>query len=112
MAENTTAVVDQKPKELLPVDPDVKIPDAVKRRSAAVDAYFAQQVKPPEEVTQTPVPPTAQPQAAQIPSNRIFTGIFMRSGWLFQLEPCPKAIRFSPAGALTEAFQVLKRIQA
>jgi len=65
VAENTTAVVDQKPKELLPVDPDVKIPDAVKRRSAAVDAYFAQQVKPPEEVTQTPVPPTAQPQAAE-----------------------------------------------
>lgn len=58
--EPKTIVVDQKPKELLPVDPDVKIPESIKRRSAAVDAYYAQQkAQTPEEPASPPVPPQA-----------------------------------------------------
>ena len=60
MAEPNTVVVDQKPKEQLPVDPDVKIPDSVKRRSEAVDAYFAQQ---------KPSDPAASSQAADATST-------------------------------------------
>ena len=73
--EPKTVVVDQKPKEMLPVDPDVKIPEWIKRRSAAVDAYYAQQKqaqapegqvepKPPSP----PVPPQATVPEAQPPS--------------------------------------------
>jgi len=58
--EPKTVVVDQSPKDLLPVDPDVKIPESIKRRSAAVDAYYAQQQQTPEvQPTSPPVPPQA-----------------------------------------------------
>lgn len=63
MAENMTTIVDQKPKDLAPVDPDVKIPESIKRRSAAVDAYYAQQSKPPEGEAPQPTSPPVEPQA-------------------------------------------------
>ena len=63
--EPKTVVVDQKPKELLPVDPDVKMPKSIKERSAAVDAYFAQQ-KTPEGQEVQPSSASAPPQVADI----------------------------------------------
>jgi len=68
-------VVDQKRAPLPPVDPDVKIPEAVKRRAAAVDAYYAangQNASLPSEPRSDEVPtpqavdaiPPASPPAA------------------------------------------------
>jgi hypothetical protein len=56
--------VDQKPKDLHPVDPDVKIPDSIKRRSAAVDAYYAQQ-KPAQTSEGQEVQPPSPPMPPQ-----------------------------------------------
>jgi hypothetical protein len=57
-------VVDQKRAPLPPVDPDVDIPEAVKKRAAAVDAFYAangqQQLPFPE-------PPAAQAEQAPAP---------------------------------------------
>lgn len=57
-------VVDQKPAPLPPVDPSVEIPESVKRRAAAVDAFYAangqQQLPFPE-------PPAAQAEQAPAP---------------------------------------------
>src|SRR6516225_8316591 len=71
----TEVVVDQKQAPLPPPDPNVKIPDAVKRRAAAVDALYnsdgqngpapeAAPPSPPAPPSQAPEPsPAPEPQA-------------------------------------------------
>src|SRR5215471_16377874 len=63
--------VDAKPMPQNRIDPDVKIPDSVKRRSAAVDALYAQPAPPtPGPVQEAPItsapatPQTAAPESA------------------------------------------------
>jgi len=60
-------VVDQKPMPQNRVDPDVKIPDSVRRRSAAVDALY-QQPSQSEPPAVTPSVPSPQPAALESPS--------------------------------------------
>src|SRR5262245_29455757 len=59
----TEAVVDQKRAPLPPVDPDAPIPEAVKRRAAAVDALYASNGQ-----GQLPLPEPPAPQATQAPA--------------------------------------------
>src|SRR5262245_56654835 len=83
MAEVT---VDMKPMERLPYDPN-DIPEAVRKRAAAVDALYTQQStqppQPPQQIQQPvvsapveqvsvvpgPVPPTTQPPSAPAPED-------------------------------------------
>jgi len=67
--------VDQKRAALPPVDPDVKIPEAIKRRAAAVDAYYAangQTSSLPPQPSQAVEAPPAQ-AAEPIPSPAAFS---------------------------------------
>lgn len=89
----TEVVVDQKPMALPPVDPNVRIPDAVKKRVAAVEALYTANgtasdsaptpPSPPEvpkaQAVSDPVtvppnadlsPPPAQPEAPQAPKDQ------------------------------------------
>src|SRR5215472_17731518 len=64
-------VVDQKPMPQNRVDPDVKIPDSVRRRSAAVDALYQQPQPAPQAppvATTQPAAPAPQPAATESPS--------------------------------------------
>src|SRR5262252_8093242 len=76
--------VDQKRAPLPPIDPDVKIPDSVKKRAAAVDAYYAAngqtslpafesqpsqavEVPPAQAVEPTPPPAASSDMPTDIP---------------------------------------------
>jgi hypothetical protein len=63
-------VVDQKPMPQKPVDPNTKMPDAVKRRAAAVDALYQQpqQPTPPDASVARNESPAAPQATAQVPS--------------------------------------------
>jgi hypothetical protein len=60
--------VDATPKPHAPYDPEV-IPDAVKRRAAAVDALYAQSADPPPTNGQNGAPPT--PDSGAPPSEQL-----------------------------------------
>src|SRR5262245_6513966 len=59
--------VDAKPMPQNRVDPDVKIPDSIQRRSAAVDAMYAQPAPPPPQAPSatTPSAPAPRPTASE-----------------------------------------------
>lgn len=61
----TEVVVEQKRMPLPDIDPDAKIPESVKRRSAAVDAFYASngQAAPAMEPPPSPQAPEVPPQA-------------------------------------------------
>lgn len=46
-----------------PLDDNVKVPEAIKRRSAAVDAYYADQAKQAQQVPQPTSTPQPEPPA-------------------------------------------------
>ena len=71
MATTQEITVDQKPIDLAPIDPNVIIPDHVKRAAAAAEAYYA---KPAEPVAEAPTPVaevTPEPPAEEPPVQQV-----------------------------------------
>lgn len=65
MADPTTTIVDAPRADLAPVDPNVRVPDAVRRAAQAADAIHGQAYQP--EPTPAPAP-VAQPQPEPQPA--------------------------------------------
>jgi hypothetical protein len=63
-------VVDQKPMDKLPYDPN-DIPKAVRDRAAAVDALYQSSDGQPSEVSEQPQQSPAEPSTAQVPTQEV-----------------------------------------
>lgn len=62
----TEVVVDQKPMALPPVDPNVRIPDALKKRVAAVEALYTANGTTSDSAPTPPSPPDEAPEAQAV----------------------------------------------